>query len=507
MTDPVTQQVIARARARVTPLPALGQSVPAPHNPLAQAEIAPISLGTRLENYSIGLGQGLADQGEGLYQMVTNPVQTARGLYELGKYAVTQPGEAAAQFGNYVKEGVTGGPLSLGQFIGENIGFGGRSRQPVRQDIYGGVKAKTADLDAWNRATALDAQGVPMDKIYENTGWFKGPGGDWRFEIDDSRSTYTKPNWGQEAYSRRLDEINAELKVLAKTIEDDLLPGGGFRRFKSEAGDAASKRYDELLAERAQLATNPRQGKVGDILSHEQLAEAYPELMGISVGELAPWSNYLGSYSNDIGGKIDLKLDSRPDKDVRETLIHELQHAIQAKEGFPRGGNPDLPEMGNVVNPAYQKYQKAIQESPEFRELLSLLKSQKYSQELQASNSLWATKYAPRLKADEQSNLRRGSVDREVATQLFDEYQKESKRIFPTLAKVDEISGSLKERGIPWWESPPEYLSAHQAYRLLAGEQEARSAQKRVDLPKEARKSLFPWESYDDPMSDMIVRR
>lgn len=135
MTDPVTQQVIARARARVTPLPALGQSVPAPHNPLAQAEIAPMGLGTRLENYSIGLGQGLADQGEGLYQMVTNPVQTARGLYELGKYAVTQPGEAAAQFGNYVKEGVTGGPLSLGQFIGENIGFGGRSRQPVMQEL------------------------------------------------------------------------------------------------------------------------------------------------------------------------------------------------------------------------------------------------------------------------------------------------------------------------------------------------------------------------------------
>lgn len=94
-----------------------------------------IDLDTRLENYSIGMGQGFSNQGRGLYQMITSPVQTARGLYEMGKYAAQNPRAAVSDVAGYVREGVTGGPLVMGRFIGENIGPGMSKPRPSRSDI------------------------------------------------------------------------------------------------------------------------------------------------------------------------------------------------------------------------------------------------------------------------------------------------------------------------------------------------------------------------------------
>lgn len=45
-----------------------------------------------------------------------------------------------------------------------------------------------------------------------------------------------------------------------------------------------------------------------------------------------------------------------------------------------------------------------------------------------------------------------------------------------------------------------------EAYRRLAGEAEARAVQQRMNLTKEQRRALFPLESYDVPIQDLIVR-
>jgi len=49
----------------------------------------------------------------------------------------------------------------------------------------GGPMAKTADLAQLEAARALEAKGVGRDDILSQTGWFKGPDGNWRFEIND----------------------------------------------------------------------------------------------------------------------------------------------------------------------------------------------------------------------------------------------------------------------------------------------------------------------------------
>jgi hypothetical protein len=43
-------------------------------------------------------------------------------------------------------------------------------------------------------------------------------------------------------------------------------------------------------------------------------------------------------------------------------------------------------------------------------------------------------------------------------------------------------------------------------YRRLAGEAEARAVQKRRNLTNEERKAIFPLESYDVPIKDLIFR-
>lgn len=95
----------------------------------------PMDMADRLENLSIGLGRGAESQLEGIKKLVTNPIDAFTALYEMGKYAVQNPRAAASGVLDYAKQGTTGGPLAMGQFVGENIGPGMFKRQPLRSDV------------------------------------------------------------------------------------------------------------------------------------------------------------------------------------------------------------------------------------------------------------------------------------------------------------------------------------------------------------------------------------
>jgi hypothetical protein len=57
--------------------------------------------------------------------------------------------------------------------------------------IFGGRGARTADLDALARAQQMADAGADRREVWDATGWFKGPDGQWRFEIDDSGASLT----------------------------------------------------------------------------------------------------------------------------------------------------------------------------------------------------------------------------------------------------------------------------------------------------------------------------
>jgi len=84
---------------------------------------------------------------------------------------------------------------------------------------------------------------------------------------------------------------------------------------------------------------------MGDLLEHPRLYEQYPELRDLEVGfskDMYPGA--AGEYYNTGGGSVGADpyvrlLAGKPKEESLSTLLHEVQHYLQDKEGFARGAN------------------------------------------------------------------------------------------------------------------------------------------------------------------------
>jgi hypothetical protein len=77
---------------------------------------------------------------------------------------------------------------------------------------------------------------------------------------------------------------------------------------------------------------------LSDTLHHPKLYEAYPDVANIPT--------YTGRFHPDQGGAYDTEMDkiylnSNTPFNQRSALLHEIQHAIQQREGFTPGGSPN----------------------------------------------------------------------------------------------------------------------------------------------------------------------
>jgi hypothetical protein len=102
----------------------------------------------------------------------------------------------------------------------------------------------------------------------------------------------------------------------------------------------------------------PTSVKLSDVLKHPKLYEAYPELKDIPVEFYSAESRHKGHY-NPQTGSIGINKNISKEKQF-ETILHEIQHAIQNKEGWSGGSYPDAyklavsktlsPEEYNLLN-------------------------------------------------------------------------------------------------------------------------------------------------------------
>lgn len=248
---------------------------------------------------------------------------------------------------------------------------------------FAGVNAKTANKALLEAAEKMDKAGVDRTRIWQDTGWFKGPEGKWRFEIDDSATKFFSPP----------DSVAVPMK---------------------------------------------------DVLKHEELASAYPSIEKtwfLSDPHLPQGAGqYYPPAKPDARGTISVYTNANylpPATDPQKSVaLHELQHVVQAREGFARGGSSS--EF------AGEKTKSALEE-------------------LAARH----TAGLPPLSAEAQA----------IRDRLFDSLSK------------DEAMGY------------PQKL-----YRRLAGEAEARAVQSRMNLSQTERRAKAPWESYDVPWDQLIVR-
>lgn len=151
-----------------------------------------------------------------------------------------------------------------------------RTTGPPDRYSYGGKNANRADSESQREAETLEMQGVDQETIREQTGWFRGADGKWRFEIDDSGMVYHDRSGG--------------------------VPG-------------------QTLA---------------DYLTHDELFANYPQLRKTKLEFAELGRGIQGQYD---AGTDTITLNEALRDAPEGTLIHEIQHAIQRAEGFARGAN------------------------------------------------------------------------------------------------------------------------------------------------------------------------
>ena len=169
------------------------------------------------------------------------------------------------------------------KYAAERTGSKGRA-PPKKGGVkysYAGKHARTADLEQLERAKQMQTQGADMESIRKATGWLKGRDGKWRFEINDSR-----------------------------------------------------------MQLRTDAANIPNYTTLGELVDAPELFEAYPDMADLSVTFHTLEGGQNGGYSRKFDSiELSRDLKNRPEA-LLNSLIHEVQHAIQNREGFASGANP-----------------------------------------------------------------------------------------------------------------------------------------------------------------------
>lgn len=202
-----------------------------------------------------------------------------------------------------------------------------RKTGPPARFSYAGKNANGANLDSLREAQEMQAAGADMESIRKATGWHEGMDGKWRWEIDDSKMEYHRA--GDALFGRNHPEYAEQQRLEQKMLYGEL----------TDAEQARLRALTETWGrERSRLSERVERGnaRLEDVLDHEELFRAYPQLRHVrAVFDETP-KGVLGSFSAE-GNQITISEELRDAP--QDVLIHEIQHAIQNAEGFAKGSN------------------------------------------------------------------------------------------------------------------------------------------------------------------------
>ncbi len=229
----------------------------------------------------------LTHPGEFALDVATAPAQLVTDLVRKGIEGTVRAGDTLMETGANPRDPRTAGAAfdvaGAAMTGGLGIGIAGRQMPSNAVGIFGGRLAKTADHAALARAEEMASRGVPREQIWNDTGWFKGVDGKWRFEIDDSGV------------------------------------GQGWWNV----------------------------GNLSGVMTHDALYDAYPRMKNIKVSRVrgvdalvnaGTWEEARG-LQRFLGtpGYIEYNRGITDKTGRVSTLMHEGQHAIQSIEGFSPG--------------------------------------------------------------------------------------------------------------------------------------------------------------------------
>lgn len=186
---------------------------------------------------------------------------------------------------------------------------------------FAGFHSKTQDLSLFEQAARLeDAGKTTPEEIRQQTGWFRGYDGKWRYEISDR---------DMEVDTRGLYHTNPDIRRYTELVDKIYFDTD------NTPSDAEIKELHSLQKALEGVSVNP--DKLGNLIKHDRLFAAYPQLKDIKVR--FENINSRGSY-NPVFKEIVIQKSLKLDKtQLTKTLVHEIQHAIQDIEGFASGSS------------------------------------------------------------------------------------------------------------------------------------------------------------------------
>ena len=202
-----------------------------------------------------------------------------------------------------------------------------RKTGPPARFSYAGRNANGANLESLREAQEMQAAGADMESIRKATGWHEGMDGKWRWEIDDSKMEYHRA--GDALFGRNHPEYAEQQRLEQKMLYGEL----------TDTEQARLRALTETWGrERNRLSERVERGnaRLEDVLDHEELFRAYPQLRHVRVVFDEMPKGVLGSFSAK-GNQITISEELRDAP--QDVLIHEIQHAIQNAEGFAKGSN------------------------------------------------------------------------------------------------------------------------------------------------------------------------
>lgn len=202
-----------------------------------------------------------------------------------------------------------------------------RKTGPPARFSYAGRNANGANLESLREAQEMQAAGADMESIRKATGWHEGMDGKWRWEIDDSKMEYHRA--GDALFGRNHPEYAEQQRLEQKMLYGEL----------TDTEQARLRALTETWGrERNRLSERVERGnaRLEDVLDHEELFRAYPQLSHVRVVFDETPKGVLGSFSAE-GNQITISEELRDAP--QDVLIHEIQHAIQNAEGFAKGSN------------------------------------------------------------------------------------------------------------------------------------------------------------------------
>lgn len=334
---------------------------------------------------------------------------------------------------------------------------------PIDRFLYAGKNANNANLDTLARAKEMRADGVADETIRQQTGWYVGMDGKWRWEIDDSRMEYSsrgdlglrerRPDYAR--YRELLDKANRhalELSDEALTPEEaaelQKLKDIWGRTFRTAGRITEDALQTELLS---------------DYVKHDALFEAYPQMRKTRLRFADMPEGARGQYDpeQDIV-TISEKLRGKP----QDTLVHEIQHAIQRAEGFASGSSLEY-WMTRLDKDRQQEMEIA---DKKYRDLFDSM-----PEELKN-----------RVRAYNRANL---DYDYDEAIAIEEDLlEGEYAELFSAWMNADFERRNLRER----YKAADLTEDARANYRNTAGEIEARNAADRRTMTQEQRKNTPP---------------